>query len=81
MGQSEHPPLYGSIPRGFVDGGVWIQAIALCREPVNDMTIIDRVELIHVTGSAKHAVKLLAALKDEYVGQPYSKWEPAGDAA
>ena len=79
MGQSDHP-LYGSVSRGFVDGGVWIQAIALCREPVTDTTIIDRVELIDVTGSSKPAVKLLAALKEEYVGQPHSKWESAGDA-
>jgi hypothetical protein len=80
MGQSEEP-LYGSVSRGFVHGGVWIQAIAMCREPVKDETIIDSVELIHVTGSAKHAVKLLAALKNEYVGKPHSKWEPPGDAA
>jgi len=80
MGQSEQP-LYGSVSRGFVDGGVWIQAIALCREPVQDATIIDRVELVHVTGSAEHAQKLLATINDEYVGQPHRKWEPAEDAA
>ena len=80
MGQLEQR-LYGSVSRGFVDSGVWIQAIALCREPVKDTTIIDRVELIHVTGSAEQGLKLLALLKGEYVGQPHSKWEPAEDAA
>jgi hypothetical protein len=81
MGQSE-APLYGSVARGFVDDGVWIEAIALCRDPVQATTMIDRVEIVqHVTGSAEHAVKLLAALKDAFVGQPHSKWQPAGDAA
>jgi len=80
MEQSEQP-LYGLISRGFVDGGVWIQAIALCREPVKDATIIDRVELIHMTGSPEQALKLLDLVNDKYVGQPHIKWEPAEDAA
>ena len=80
MAQSEEP-LYGSIPRGFVDGGVRIQVIALCREPVRDGTIIHRVDLIHAAGPNEHALKLLDAVTNEYVGRPYSKWEPAGDAA
>ena len=80
MGQPDEP-LYGSVPRGFVDGGVWIQAIALCREPINDGTIIHRIDLIHAAGSAGQALTLLNAVNDEYVGQPHSKWEPAGDAA
>jgi hypothetical protein len=80
MGQLEQP-LYGSVLRGFVDGGVWIQAIAFCREPVNDATIIDRVELIHATGPTEMGLKLLDLVKDEYVGQPHSRWELAGDAA
>jgi hypothetical protein len=80
MGQSEQP-LYGSVSRGFVDSGVWIQTIALCREPVKDATIIDRVDLIHVAGSTEQGLKLLHAVNDEYVGKPHSKWEPPGDAA
>jgi hypothetical protein len=75
-------PLYRSVARGFVDDGVWIEAIALCREPIHAATLIDRVEIVqHVTGSAEHALKLLAALKEAYVGQPHSKWEPVSDAA